>query len=105
MQKRKRKKDEKLLNEVRSKPCLVCNKIPAYPHHIRSRGAGGPDEPWNLIPLCQKHHSEWHQEGWFTFLHTHTKVVKVLDAYGWRIIELTDNSVRFWHPKLRGDNG
>lgn len=25
-------------------------------HHIKSRGAGGPDEPWNMIDLCCVHH-------------------------------------------------
>lgn len=27
-------------------------------HHIIGRGAGGPDEEWNLITLCPKHHRE-----------------------------------------------
>jgi hypothetical protein len=25
-------------------------------HHIKSRGSGGPDEPWNMIDLCCVHH-------------------------------------------------
>jgi len=25
-------------------------------HHIVPKGQGGPDEPWNLICLCQRHH-------------------------------------------------
>lgn len=26
-------------------------------HHIIPRGTQGPDEPWNLITLCEHHHS------------------------------------------------
>lgn len=26
-------------------------------HHIIPRGQQGPNEPWNLITLCNKHHS------------------------------------------------
>ncbi len=36
---------------------------PVDPAHIRSRGAGGGDEPDNVIPLCRACHSEQHQMG------------------------------------------
>jgi len=28
------------------------------PHHIKTKGSGGDDEPKNLITLCRKHHNE-----------------------------------------------
>jgi hypothetical protein len=55
-------------------PCVICqwidkknNQKISYvpelarisdPHHIRTRGAGGPDAE-NIVPLCREHHSEW----------------------------------------------
>ena len=36
------------------------------PHHVTTRGAGGPDAE-NLVPLCRFHHSELHQMGRIAF--------------------------------------
>lgn len=30
-------------------------------HHIKTKGSGGDDVPYNLIPLCMKHHEEIHK--------------------------------------------
>jgi len=48
-----------------------CSKWAAAPHHIRSRGAGGKDNPENLISLCTDHHTEIHCQGHqhFALLH------------------------------------
>ena len=35
-----------------------CNEPSSPPHHIRTRGAGGGDEPGNLLSLCTTHHTE-----------------------------------------------
>ena len=43
--------------------CIVTGERAVDLHHIISRGAGGPDEPWNLAPLSRKAHVEWHQKG------------------------------------------
>lgn len=37
-------------------------------HHIKSRGAGGSDHPFNLMPLCRYHHSMIHAVGQTTFI-------------------------------------
>lgn len=42
--------------------CRVCNK-PAEHHHVKTRGSGGGDEVWNLMPLCRYHHQEVHKIG------------------------------------------
>lgn len=55
--------DADLLAAVRELPCLCCQSTPCHPHHVTSRGAGGHDEATNVMPLCQEHHSQWHQEG------------------------------------------
>lgn len=45
-----------------------CRAAPApEPHHIRTRGAGGTDDPVNLIRLCGPHHVEVHKVGRWTF--------------------------------------
>jgi hypothetical protein len=59
----KRFVNETLLEFVRSLPCTVCHASPSDPHHVKTRGAGGQDHLDNLMPLCRKHHVEWHQGG------------------------------------------
>lgn len=39
--------------------------------HIVSRGAGGSDEPSNLLHLCSRCHREQHEQGWDRFLATY----------------------------------
>lgn len=39
-------------------PCRVCGAAPPNdPAHIVSRGQGGPDLAWNILPLCRTDHS------------------------------------------------
>jgi len=46
----------------------LCGNYSAAPHHIKSRGAGGGDEPGNLMALCTAHHNEVHTIGRKTFM-------------------------------------
>jgi len=46
-----------------NKSCLVCNRLGVDLHHVKSRGSGGSDESFNLMPLCRWHHSQLHSEG------------------------------------------
>lgn len=55
--------DEVLLASVRKLVCVVCSKYGVDAHHVRSRGAGGPDAPWNVAPLCRLHHQRFHSLG------------------------------------------
>ena len=46
--------------------CLLNNKtctIVTDAHYVKTRGAGGGDEPENLMPLCRVHLSEIHMTG------------------------------------------
>lgn len=70
----KRHQDSKLLEIVRNQKCTVCQKWPSDPHHITSRGAGGGDTGDNVIPLCRKHHTEWHSRGPIHMVSTYVKV-------------------------------
>lgn len=51
--KRKRLVDPTAIKAARKQYCEVCGRQ-AYgePHHIITRGAGGPDHKYNLIQLC-----------------------------------------------------
>ena len=49
--KKKREQNPEYLEFIRKQPCCKCYQFPAVPHHVISRGAGGPDTG-NVIPLC-----------------------------------------------------
>lgn len=78
--------NRKLLDTYHKKPCLACGQL-SDPCHIISRGAGGPDEVWNLMPLCRKHHSEQHQKGWKALASRYPKVYIFFKAHNWTFDE------------------
>jgi hypothetical protein len=51
--------------------CTGCGILARPPHHIKSRGAGGKDNPENLLSLCLSHHTggidSAHVLGWRSF--------------------------------------
>jgi hypothetical protein len=50
------------------------------PHHIRTRGAGGTDEEWNLLALCVLHHRTIHHKGVESFARLFPVVEKKIHA-------------------------
>ena len=70
---------------MRRLPCLGCGCYGVELHHVRSRGAGGEDTTWNLIPLDRKCHEAWHRGGWSRFLIRHQHVFDYLTELGWTI--------------------
>lgn len=54
--------------------CAICGGRPADPHHINTRGSGGPDESWNIMRLCRLHHRQFHDWGWHKFCLTYPRV-------------------------------
>lgn len=77
------------LNEVRKLPCLACGKSgPSHAHHVRSRGAGGKDDYWNVIALCENCHvvgaHAWHKIGALTFCSRYPWVATYLMQLGWQ---------------------
>lgn len=87
--------DRKLLDTYHDRACLACGARPSDPCHIRSRGAGGPDTPWNLVPLCRRHHTEQHTIGWDTMLRKYPKVFSELSRLGWH-----KQNGRMWNAEL-----
>ena len=74
-------------------PCLVCgghtengNTL----HHLITQKNQGPDEDWNLMPLCTPHHNEIHQIGRTSFAGKYSAVMNWLKDHGWEYIELTN---------------
>ncbi len=62
--------------------CVVTGE-PAELHHIKTRGSGGTDDPWNLIPLSRKMHSMWHMKGMRYMVKTYPAIEKWVLANGW----------------------
>ena len=54
--------------------CEVCRRPAEPPHHVRTRGAGGGDEPENLLGLCVLHHRQIHDHGADTFAARYPRV-------------------------------
>lgn len=59
-------KDPSFLKQVRELPCLACGTtLDVEAHHVKTKGSGGGDDPWNVIPLCTNHHTaedfSWHR--------------------------------------------
>jgi hypothetical protein len=63
--------------------CLVTGKALPDLHHVKTRGAGGGDEPWNLMPLSREAHSEVHFIGLTRFAEKYPTVRKWLSDNGW----------------------
>lgn len=67
--------------------CCVCGKSPCDVAHIKTRGSGGSDEPFNLAPLCRRHHSESHQLGWHLFCEKYPVMIAVFRRRGWEFYD------------------
>ena len=65
------------------------------PAHIVSRGAGGPDLEFNIIPLCRREHQFQHQLGWKIFFERWPVVWIYLETLGWYWL-----GDKLWNDKL-----
>ncbi len=66
--------------------CVACGEPPPNVlHHIKTRGAGGTDDPWNLMPLCVLCHHKVHARGTITFARENKQVNSWLlrNGYSW----------------------
>lgn len=64
--------------------CVVSGDGPGVAlHHVKTRGSGGGDEPWNLMPLSFRMHNEVHQMGLTTFADRHPAARAWLTERGW----------------------
>jgi len=70
--------------------CVNCGFSRCEVHHIRSRGAGGQDDDFNLVPLCRKCHTEIHMRGAVTFTEENKKFRDFVESKGWTIETVGD---------------
>lgn len=88
--------DRALLDTYHNKRCLCCSNL-SDPCHIVSRGAGGPDLPFNLMPLCRRHHTQQHKQGWKAMALQYPKVYLFLKKNGWTF----DQNGSLWNDLLK----
>lgn len=81
----KRQTNSTVLDQFRGRPCVLCGK-PSDPAHIKSRGAGGPDDPQNIVSLCREHHSMQHQYGHIRMMEKFPPYRFHLEKMGWGIV-------------------
>jgi len=95
------RKNRQLRNELKTKPCVACGKVPSDAAHIRSFRISQSDHPANVTSLCRKCHQNQHHLGWARFLNLHPHVRKLLESMGWEITEKLDGvGVYLSHPDV-----
>ncbi|MBU6299844.1 MAG: DUF968 domain-containing protein [Alphaproteobacteria bacterium] len=60
----RRLRDRAHLKSVAKLPCLICNRQPCHPHHLKfaqRRGLGQKVSDEFVVPLCAVHHGELHR--------------------------------------------
>lgn len=61
-----RLRDPSYLSHIRQMPCLVCGRSPSEAHHLlrgRERGVSlKAGDDW-VVPLCNQHHRQLHEDG------------------------------------------
>lgn len=63
-------------------------------HHVKSRGSGGPELPWNEMPLCSRCHNEAHScGGTKSFAEKYPQVRAWLINNGWEFLEFNEKWV------------
>lgn len=90
-------RDRNHLDQVKQLKCLVCGVSPCDPCHVKSRGAGGGDEWWNIFPACRRHHAEQHQIGLVTFSRRYWPVFEWFLNAGWEL-----SGGKWIHPREVG---
>ncbi|WP_353737445.1 HNH endonuclease signature motif containing protein [Microcystis sp. M061S2] len=78
---------------------MACGKDgPSDVHHVKTRGSGGGDDYWNVMPLCRVHHTEWHKIGMQQMIAKHPAINEFLTKLGWTW-EMVQGRWKAWPPK------
>ena len=79
-------------------PCTACglegDGYVCY-HHLHTQKAHSEQsvESWNLIPVCLKHHNEFHNRGAIHMSEKYRNVNKWLLDNGWYRLKLNENDI------------
>ncbi len=57
-------------------------------HHVKPRGAGGPDDDYNILKLCRVCHDRWHYRGYCDFFEEYPHVLDILEKRGWELVDM-----------------
>lgn len=76
--------------------CIVCGVQGVDEHHIKTRGSGGKDEPWNVVYLCHPHHQELHYIGEIRFAEENYAFEKFLKDNNWEVCPIRN---KYFHVK------
>lgn len=79
--------NEKLLAELRLRPCFICGLGPTEIHHLKTVKTFGPDTDWNCLPLCRHCHSLFHNRGIYFMAEKFIHFKEWLIKNGWTIDE------------------
>jgi 5-methylcytosine-specific restriction endonuclease McrA len=77
---------------AKTQPCVVCARFEADPHHLISRGAGGHDLEWNLMPLSRDCHTMVHKIGLTKMSEKYPQVKQWLLKHDWEF----DSHAKKW---------
>jgi 5-methylcytosine-specific restriction endonuclease McrA len=83
--------DKKAIDKCKEKGfCQICGHPGKDPHHIITKGSGGPDHEYNLICLCRECHSGVHNgkydRNWLFYFVSVRERVKVDEELVWKIM-------------------
>ena len=73
--------------------CCVTGAPGSDLHHVKTRGSGGKDEAWNLIPLSRALHTEVHKIGMAKMANKYLAIRNWLVCNGW----YWDDFLKRWH--------
>jgi len=78
-------KDPAFKKAMRALPCISCNAAPpSTVSHIKTRGSGGDDAAFNIVPMCGICHAFWESHK-MEYLEKYPHVLNLLKALGWKL--------------------
>lgn len=78
----RKKIDRELHRKLKEKGCIVTGQYPDL-HHLRSVGASGSNDEWNLLPVIRPIHQEIHSYGLNFAARKYPEIKEWLLSHGW----------------------
>lgn len=69
--------------------CQACGQVRQLDKcHIKSKGAGGGNQDWNIVLMHRGCHIDQHRLGWKRFSEKFPAIQRILEEKGWTFQEL-----------------